>query len=45
MNTLKCLYDGGDCCLTGTELTCINGIEYCIESKFGDGICQDINKG
>ncbi len=45
LNTLECFYDGGDCCLDGTESTCIKGIEFCIESEIGDGNCQDYNRG
>ena len=44
-NTFECFFDGGDCCQTGHEPTCIKGVEYCVEAEIGDGYCQDYNKG
>ena len=45
LNTLDYFFDGGDCCLNETSSTCYKGVELCVKSEIGDGICQDYNNG
>ncbi len=45
MNIFETYFDGGDCCLDDSSPYCFKGLELCIESEIGDGVCQDYNHG
>ncbi len=42
---MEFFFDGGDCCLNETSKYCFKGVEICVESEIGDGICHDYNNG